>query len=203
MSTSFSNSGPHATYNSLTYATPPLAVAATKPRHSGPTIPKEPRVILRHVQHDRKRVGEPHWAEANTQAEFYHHARLQELPILLEVTTPAGRIDVAVLCADRSGIVAVVECKRGGRPMDGKSKQIRRYKRLGVPVYGLNDWRRAQSLVSTIKARHGSDAGISWAEIEFIEPINRRNKSVYVRPPQTNEVTSNRRVWSFDPNKTP
>ncbi len=61
-------------------------------------------------------------SEANTQAEFYHFARLLDLPVLLEVDTPAGRIDIAVLTTDRNGIVAVVECKRDGVLLSAESK---------------------------------------------------------------------------------
>lgn len=118
--------------------------------------------------------AEPKWLEANTQAEFYHHARLLGLPVLLEVITPAGRIDIAVLRSDRSGIVALVECKRNGRAIYGNSRQILRYKRIGVPVYGLNDFYRAERLVRTIQFRHANDVGVSWQQIKEITPLPRR-----------------------------
>lgn len=118
--------------------------------------------------------GEPKWTEANTQGEFYHFARVHGLPVRLELSTPAGRVDVAVLRPDRTGIVAVVECKRNGRAIYGDRRQIQRYKQLGVPVYGLNDFFRAERLVRTILFRHANDIGRSWEQIEAVVPIPRR-----------------------------
>jgi len=117
----------------------------------------------------------PKILEANTQAEFYHHARLINLPLLLEAVTPCGRLDIAVLCADQSGIVAIVEVKRQGRAIYGESRQIQRYKLIGVPVYGLNSVKNAQRLVATIARKHRTDPGISWAKIKTIEPLKRRD----------------------------
>ena len=111
-------------------------------------------------------------AEANVQAEFYHHARLAERPVALELSTPAGRIDIAVLSVDRSAIVAVVECKRNWKQFKGgKSPQIMRYKRLGLPVYGLAEFSRAKRLVEVIQASHGASAGISLQAIRDREDI--------------------------------
>lgn len=130
---------------------------------------------LPRVPHERPHPDGPRILEANTQAEFYHQARLAHLPLLLEVVTPCGRLDIAILRPDQSGIVAIVEVKRQGRTIYGESRQIQRYKMIGVPVYGLNTPDNAARLVATISRKHRLDKGISWAAIKAIEPMKRRD----------------------------
>src|SRR4051812_28490794 len=118
--------------------------------------------VLEMVEAERVHPDAPQTVEANTQAEFYHQARLIGLPILLELATPLGRHDIAILRPDKSGVVALIECKRQGRRVYGNSRQIQRYKLLGVPIYGLNDPSRAARLAETIKRKHLHERGLSW-----------------------------------------
>lgn len=62
---------------------------------------------------------------------------------------------------DRTRLLAIVECKlHHFLFMNGESAQIKRYKRVGVPVYGLSELSRVEGLVATIKARHGQSNGV-------------------------------------------
>lgn len=107
--------------------------------------------------------------EANIQAEFYHQARLINLPVVLEFRTPVGILDVAILNIMRDGIVAIVECKRSQTPkFNSESWQIKRYKRIGVPVYGLADFERAARLAASIKSKHGNKSGVLLTAIPSI-----------------------------------
>ena len=105
-------------------------------------------------------------AEANTQAEFYHHCRLIELQVCLDIHTPAGRLDCAILTHDRSSLVAIIEVKNPKAPF--VKEQIDRYKKLGVPVYGLKDFSHARKLAETIKKRHEHDHGIHLEKIRVL-----------------------------------
>ena len=96
------------------------------------------------------------------------------MPLLLSVRTPCGILDIAVLRRDRSGIVAIVECKRNGRVVYANSRQIHRYKAIGVPIYGLNDLSHAKKLALTIFHHHRNDAGKTWAEVSATIPLQRR-----------------------------
>ena len=102
--------------------------------------------------------------EANTQAEFYHQCRLLGVECALEVNTPFGRVDVAVLSDDRKRFLAIVEVKQ--QRVDFRREQIDRYKQIGVPVYGLWNPLRCEKLAQTIRARHGSERGVSLLEIQ-------------------------------------
>jgi hypothetical protein len=76
-------------------------------------------------------------SEANIQAEFYCACKQIGLNCSLEVSTPIGRLDAGLFSEDWSRLLAIVECKHTN---DGKVKrtpQIERYKRIGVPVFGL------------------------------------------------------------------
>ena len=91
-------------------------------------------------------------AEANLQAEFYHQCRLIDLQLALEVTTPAGRLDAAILTPDRLNLVAIVEVKRSKLSFnEGRSRQILNYKALGVPVYGLDTTTDPKRLARSIQ----------------------------------------------------
>lgn len=93
----------------------------------------------------------PALPEANIQAEFYHYCRLLGVNCVLEYSTPFGRLDVAVMSADCSRLIAIVECKNQNRTQIQITGQIRRYKEIGVPVFGLCKFKRAQRLVEQIK----------------------------------------------------
>lgn len=129
--------------------------------------------------------------EANIQAEFYHACRLIDLPVSLEIRTPAGRLDAAVLSHDRLHLLAVVEVKRNKYQFhDGKSRQIVRYKALGVPVYGLHGDQDAHKLAATIKTAEGNSPGKPLAEI---------SKMIFLREGRRQERL-NRRVARFNEN---
>ena len=50
--------------------------------------------------------------EATLQAEFYHACRLLDMTVVMELTTPVGRLDVAILSSDKLRLVAIVEVKK-------------------------------------------------------------------------------------------
>lgn len=105
-------------------------------------------------------------AEANLQAEFYHACRLIELPCVLEVHTPAGRIDAAILNKARTHLLAVIEVKRDRSAfMDGRSQQIQSYKQLGLPVYGLAQGDDPHRLARSIAAATATAPGKTIREI--------------------------------------
>jgi len=129
--------------------------------------------VLKRVQADRVHPDAPRTSEANTQAEFYYQARLAGWPVILEVRTPIGRLDIAVLTRDKSAVIAIVECKRCGRRIYGDSKQVKRYKNIGAPVYGLNNPDNAARLLATILKNHSASSGVTWAQIAAIDPALR------------------------------
>jgi hypothetical protein len=99
--------------------------------------------------------------EANIQAEFYHACRLIDLPVALEIRTPAGRVDCMVLDKDRTMVLAIVEVKDSPNAfLSGNMLQIQRYKTLGVPVYGLCPRNCAHRLAATIKRKHQFPNGV-------------------------------------------
>ena len=100
----------------------------------------------------RAQFGKARFSEANIQAEFYHECRLLGVNCLLELNTPVGRLDIAILNKDCSAIVAIVEVKRGYFNL--KSNQFERYRSLGVPVYGLGKLYAVNQLVKNIKDWH-------------------------------------------------
>jgi hypothetical protein len=101
-------------------------------------------------------------SEANLQGEFYHACKLIGLQCALEVSTRAGRLDAVVLSADRGRILAIIEVKKHAFSfLNGHSSQIIRYKRLGVPVYGLHPEKCPHRLAKTIQAKHLHESGIS------------------------------------------
>jgi len=112
-------------------------------------------------------------SEANVQAEFYHQCRLIGLPVALEVTTPVGRLDVAVLNATGDGCVAIVECKKAACMISAELGQVRRYKKIGVPVYGLTDKQRCRGLAKTIQEKHAADPGVGFAAVLEMPRIGR------------------------------
>ena len=77
--------------------------------------------------------------EATLQAEFYHACRNHGLPCVLELETPAGRLDAVILTEDRLAITDIVEVKRVAiEAYNGNTPQIQRYKKLGCPVHHLH-----------------------------------------------------------------
>lgn len=138
-------------------------------------------------------VGLGEVSEATIQAEFYHHARLIGLPCELEFHTPVGRLDIAVLSPCRSRLVAIVECKiRSMR----ETPQIRRYKKIGVPVYGLSDFIRAEKLALQIHRLHSDQDGVALDFISKMEPSKRRRSRRWRKDPES----LRRLVWDEDLN---
>ena len=115
--------------------------------------------------------------EANIQAEFYHHAKILGINAVLELSTPVGRLDIAVLDGSGSNLIAVVECKSNDQKVVTKTNQIRRYMQIGVPVYGLADIQRAEHLVCTIKEKYIDNKayeGKPLSEIFSMPRVHRR-----------------------------
>jgi hypothetical protein len=73
--------------------------------------------------------------EATLQAELFHALRLLGLFPILELDTPAGRLDLVLLSQDQSSLLAIVEVKE--HPYQFKTSQLARYRLLGVPVFTL------------------------------------------------------------------
>lgn len=111
-------------------------------------------------------------AEANLQAEFYHACRLLNVPVALEIVTPAGRLDAAILNAAKTHILAIIEVKRDERQYgDGESFQIKRYKALGAPVHGLWHGKDPHKLAATLKAQYASAIGVSLVKIKSMKHL--------------------------------
>lgn len=108
-------------------------------------------------------------SEANIQAEFYHWARVANLPVTLEFATPVGRLDIAVLNRERTAIRAIVECKRRAVSFrSGESGQIQRYKAIGVPVYGLAAMEDCERLVRVIAQAVEGRAGVLIRDLPIV-----------------------------------
>jgi len=112
-------------------------------------------------------------SEAVIQAEFYGACKGIGLNCALEVHTPAGRLDAALFNADWTELVAVVECKR--TVILEITPQIARYKKLGVPVYGLHKL-NSLPLARAIQQRH--PRGLPWEVVMALPKILRRNPSI-------------------------
>ena len=91
-------------------------------------------------------------SEANIQAEFYHQARLSGLNCVLEIDTPAGRIDAAIMDESKTAFLCFIECKRDQLPRSFHSPQLARYSKLGVPVLTLSGKQSPSALVASIAA---------------------------------------------------
>lgn len=116
--------------------------------------------------------------EANLQGEFYHVAKTKGIRVVLELTTFAGRVDIAVVNAAGTHLLAVVECKGSAVFfLGGKSGQITRYKRLGVPVYGLTDMARVERLVGTIQRNHCGQIGVPLADVAKVTYYARKERT--------------------------
>lgn len=112
-------------------------------------------------------------AEANLQAEIYHQARLAGLPLALEVTTPAGRHDAVVLNPSHSHLIALIECKRSALSFTGKSSQIERYKRLGLPLYTVSNSDSPALFVQRLITELSGKTGATIAQIEAMDHLKK------------------------------
>ncbi len=105
--------------------------------------------------------------EATLQAEFYHACRLLDMTAVSELVTPVGRLDVVILSPDKKRLLAIVEVKEFEHSfIGGQSAQIVRYKRLGVPVYGLWIGKDPHRLAGNIKAAVQNSEGRPLSELE-------------------------------------
>ena len=123
-------------------------------------------------------------SEAIIQAEFYHACRLIGLPCLLELTTPAGRLDAVVVSSDFKRMLAIVECKHNEHGKVFFSRQIKRYKALGVPVYGLAKVERASRLAEQLLRTYSIYDPNVGKEIDSVLAMKRipRRKSEFSNP---------------------
>jgi len=114
------------------------------------------------------------YPEANIQGEFYYWCRVLNINCCLEMTTPVGRLDIAVLDDSCMRLRAIVECKNPGGVIWYESKQMKRYKQLGVPVFGMCQLSHAEPLARKIKDLHWQ--GVDLSEVAKIPRMYRRNR---------------------------
>jgi hypothetical protein len=89
-------------------------------------------------------------SEALIQSEFYHQAKLRNVPCLLTVKTKHGVPDILVMNSTKTEIIAVVEVKRGKELF--VSEQLNRYKELGLPLFKLCSLDACSALLDSILA---------------------------------------------------
>ena len=125
-------------------------------------------------------------SEANIQAEFYFWAKTLGLPCLLELSTPKGRLDVAIFNSTKTQLLAIVECKRDGCQLNEHSRQMVRYRKIGVPIYGLFLPSEAEGLARKIQNELvlTNKSGLSVEDLFELErekrskPLPRRNRRI-------------------------
>ncbi len=69
---------------------------------------------------------------------------------MLQLVTPVGVLDAVIFSECYKRALAIVECKRNDYGKVFFSKQIKRYKTLGIPVYGLARIERAAGLAAQL-----------------------------------------------------
>lgn len=109
-------------------------------------------------------------SEANIQAEFYSICKQVGLNCALELTTPAGRVDCGIFSDDWEYLIAIVECKHNQYQKVFLNNQIRRYKQIGVPIYGLA---RMNSLSLAMTIKNSNYKGTLWAHVCSMQRIKR------------------------------
>lgn len=119
--------------------------------------------------------------EANTQAEFYHHAKLNGLCVELEFNTPVGRLDAIVWNTDRSMILAGIEVKRDGRSIDENNKQMRKYATLGMPMFWLNKFSAAEGLVKHLIENLNHNYGLTREQLSKMPKVTPSMRKRWVR----------------------
>jgi hypothetical protein len=115
-------------------------------------------------------------SEATIQAELYHQCRCRGLAVVLELSTAVGRLDLAIMTPTGNALAAV-EVKKM-KPVY-ETKQMRRYRTLGLPLFEL--WRMAdcESMAEQL-AKIGGD-GISVERLKAAKlpeghPLKRPSK---------------------------
>ncbi len=76
--------------------------------------------------------------EANVKFEIAHHIKLAGIELSLEyrISKPNNGSDIFDIVIIRNDlVVGIIECKKRPRKRQGKSGQIKRYERYGVPVF--------------------------------------------------------------------
>lgn len=114
-------------------------------------------------------------SEAVIQAEFYMAAQQIGLRCTLELSTSEGRLDIAVFNDDWTKLLAIVECKNNLSGKVRRTRQIERYKRIGVPVYGLGKAQRAMHLAKIIK--ESNHPGIALESVPWERKSRRTRKN--------------------------
>lgn len=114
-------------------------------------------------------------SEANIQAEFYHHCRLLGIKCVLELSTPVGRLDIAILNQEKTHLLAIIECKKESREIRDYSKQFRKYKTIGVPVIGLNKMCDAETLARRVLVEFIT-GGIALSDVKSVQRIKSRRR---------------------------
>lgn len=99
--------------------------------------------------------------EANIQAEFYMLCRRHDIRVLLEVKYENCRFDCLVFLANEP--FAIVEVKNYMKRvvLNGKTNQVRKYSKYGLPVIGVVSPKHIYSafndLLGLLNERHGSE----------------------------------------------
>lgn len=90
--------------------------------------------------------------EATIQAELYHLCKLASLSCACQVVTPAGVLDVLVFDPEKREAIAIVECKATKEKAQraNRSRQVARYKTLGVPVLTIGAIEEAGAISATL-----------------------------------------------------
>ncbi len=121
-------------------------------------------------------------SEANVQAEIYSVFKAAGLNVSLEVTTPVGRLDVGVFSEDWGQIRAIVECKKSTGNWRGKEwvgPQIKRYQRIGVPVF---KWARMDCQELLLAVLAVPKVGVDWAVVQAMEKKVRQKRKHKFNP---------------------
>lgn len=117
------------------------------------------------------KIPEQFGTEANIQAELYSQCKTAGINCALEVSTPVGRLDVAVFSSDWSALLAVVECKR--RLPGHKTGQIRRYESIGVPVFLV----ASMDVKVTVQHLKTIVSGVPWEKVTGMEKKQKRRRN--------------------------
>lgn len=119
-------------------------------------------------------------SEAMIQAEFYHQCRRIGLPVFLELSTPIGRLDIAILNQPLNGVVAIVECKAAWGKQD--YAQINDYRRIAAPIFWCCTMEEAQTMPQLLMDKYHRFSGVSLDDIMRMESArSSRGKGVDAR----------------------
>src|SRR5262245_20839930 len=122
--------------------------------------------------------------EAQIRAELYHHCRLLQVPIILELRNPLGSFDAAIFSPDWKQLLAVIECKHNQEQRVRLTNQIIRYKRCGLPVFGLASMERAPGLAAQLKRQFLDQpaTGITLIELHKLPKRKRKQRCNWTEP---------------------